>query len=95
MKNILVAGAGKSSSYLIDYLLKNSKSDWRVVVMDASAEAIAEKLKNHPRGVPAVIDVTNDAAREKLVAESDIVLSILPPGLHYLLAKDCLKYKST
>lgn len=93
MKNILVAGAGKSSSYLIDYLLKNSKSDWRVIVMDASADAIAEKLKNHPRGIPAVIDVTNDEEREKLVANSDIVLSILPPGLHYLLAKDCLKYK--
>jgi saccharopine dehydrogenase-like NADP-dependent oxidoreductase len=93
MKNILVAGAGKSSSYLIDFLLKNSKSDWRIVVMDASAEAIAEKIKNHPRGVAAVIDVTNDEQREKLVSESAIVLSILPASLHYLLAKDCLKYK--
>lgn len=93
MKHILVAGAGKSSSYLIDYLLKNSKSDWRVVVMDASADAIAEKIKNHPRGIAAVIDVTNDAEREPLVAEADIVLSILPPSLHYILAKDCLKYK--
>lgn len=93
MKQILVAGAGKSSSYLIDYLLKNSKTDWRVVVMDASADAIAEKIKNHPRGVAAVIDVTNDAEREPLVAAADIVLSILPPGLHYILAKDCLKYK--
>jgi len=93
MKNILVAGAGKSSSYLIDYLLKNSKSDWRVIVMDASADAIAEKLKNHPRGIPAVIDVTKDEEREQLVAKADIVLSILPPSLHYLLAKDCLKYK--
>jgi saccharopine dehydrogenase-like NADP-dependent oxidoreductase len=93
MKNILVAGAGKSSSYLIDFLLKNSKSDWRIVVMDASAEAIAEKIKNHPRGVAAVIDVTNDEQREKLVSEAAIVLSILPASLHYLLAKDCLKYK--
>lgn len=93
MKNILIAGAGKSSSYLIDYLLKNSKSDWKVVVMDASAEAIAEKIKNHPRGVAAVIDVTNDAEREPLVAAADIVLSILPPSLHFILAKDCLKYK--
>jgi saccharopine dehydrogenase-like NADP-dependent oxidoreductase len=93
MKNILVAGAGKSSSYLIDFLLKNSKSDWRIVVMDASAEAIAEKIKNHPRGVAEVIDVTNDEQREKLVSEAAIVLSILPASLHYLLAKDCLKYK--
>lgn len=93
MKNILVAGAGKSSSYLIDFLLKNSKSDWKIVVMDSSAEAIAEKIKNHPRGVAAVIDVTNDEQREKLVSEADIVLSILPASLHYLLAKDCLKFK--
>jgi len=93
MKNILIAGAGKSSSYLIEYLLKNSKSDWRIVVMDASADAIAEKLKNHPRGVAAVIDVANEAERQPLVAEADIVLSILPAHLHYLIAQDCLKYK--
>ncbi|RQO31085.1 saccharopine dehydrogenase [Taibaiella sp. KBW10] len=93
MKTILVAGAGKSSTYLIDYLLKNARQEWKVVVMDASAEAIAEKLNNHPKGIAAVIDVTNNAQREALVQNADIVLSILPPSLHYLLAQDCLKYK--
>jgi saccharopine dehydrogenase-like NADP-dependent oxidoreductase len=93
MKTILVAGAGKSSSYLIDYLLKNARQEWRVVVMDASAEAIAEKLNNHPKGVAAAIDVHNNEQREALVAGSDLVISMLPPSLHFLLAQDCLKYK--
>jgi len=93
MKNILIAGAGKSSSYLIKYLLENSKPDWRIIVMDASAEAIKEKTFGHPRAIAAVIDVTNEAQRQALVQDASIVISILPPDLHFLLAKDCLKFK--
>ncbi|MFT4061862.1 MAG: saccharopine dehydrogenase C-terminal domain-containing protein [Edaphocola sp.] len=93
MLQILVAGAGKSSSWLIDYLLTNSKRKWRVVVMDTNADLIAEKLAGHPLGEAAVIDVHDEAARQRLVQSSDMVLSVLPPDLHYLLALDCIKFK--
>ena len=94
MKTILVAGAGKSSIYLIHYLLSNaSRNKWKVIVADGSAEAISEKIKGNPFGEMAVIDITNAAEREPLVAKSDIVVSLMPPHLHIHLAKDCLKYK--
>ncbi|HTO15063.1 MAG TPA: saccharopine dehydrogenase C-terminal domain-containing protein [Edaphocola sp.] len=93
MKNILIAGAGKSSSYLIKYLLDNSKPDWRIVVMDASEAAINEKTMGHPRAIPAVIEVTNSEQRQALVKDATLVVSILPPDLHYILAKDCLMHK--
>jgi len=94
MKTILVAGAGKSSIYLIHYLLSNaSRNKWKVIVADGSAEAISEKIKGNPYGEMAVIDITNAAEREPLVAKSDIVVSLMPPHLHIHLAKDCLKYK--
>lgn len=93
MKTVLVCGAGKSSTLLIDYLLQHAKQNWHVIVMDGNADAVAEKLNNHPKGSAAIIDVTNDIEREALVAKADIVLSILPPFLHVLIAKDCLKHK--
>ncbi len=94
MQTILVAGAGKSSIYLIDYLLSHStKNKWKVIVADGSAVAIEEKTKKHPNAETAVIDITNSGEREPLVKQADIVVSLMPPHLHIHLAKDCLKYK--
>lgn len=93
MLTVLIAGAGKSSSHLIDYMLSNAKQKWRVIVMDSNPEMIAEKLAGHPKGEAAVIDIKDDSARQALVKQSDIVLSLMPPDLHYLLAKDCIKFK--
>ena len=93
MLTVLIAGAGKSSAHLIDYMLSNAKQKWRVVVMDSNPEMIAEKLNGNPKGEAAVIDITDDHARQQLVKNADIVLSLMPPHLHYLLAKDCLKFK--
>ncbi len=61
--------------------------------MDANPEMIAEKLNGHPKGEAAVIDIMDEHARQQLVKNADIVLSLMPPHLHYLLAKDCLKFK--
>ncbi|WP_118976461.1 saccharopine dehydrogenase C-terminal domain-containing protein [Taibaiella koreensis] len=93
MLTVLIAGAGKSSAHLIDYMLSNAKQKWRVVVMDANPEMVAEKLNGHPKGEAAVIDIMDEQARQQLVKNADIVLSLMPPHLHYLLAKDCLKFK--
>jgi saccharopine dehydrogenase (NADP+, L-glutamate forming) len=93
MLTVLIAGAGKSSAHLIDYMLSNAKQKWRVVVMDSNPEMIAEKLNGNPKGEAAVIDINDDHARQQLVKNADIVLSLMPPHLHYLLAKDCLKFK--
>ncbi len=93
MQTVLIAGAGKSSAFLIDYMLTNAKQKWKVVIMDANAEMIAEKLNGHPKGTAAVIDIHDESARQNLVKNADIVLSLMPPDLHFLLAKDCLKFK--
>lgn len=93
MLTVLIAGAGKSSAHLIDYMLANAKQKWRVVVMDSNPEMIAEKLGGNPKGESAVIDINDEHARQSLVRNADIVLSLMPPHLHYLLAKDCIKFK--
>lgn len=94
MQTILVAGAGKSSTYLIHYLLSHApRHKWKVIVADGSADAIAEKTKGSPYAESAPIDITNTAERQRLVAQADIVVSLMPPHLHILLAKDCLQFK--
>jgi saccharopine dehydrogenase-like NADP-dependent oxidoreductase len=94
MQTILVVGAGKSSIFLIEYLLDNaSRNKWCVIVADGDAAAIAGKIRNHPNAEAAVIDITKTSDREALVKRADIVLSLMPPHLHILLAEDCLKYK--
>ena len=94
MHTVLVAGAGKSSTYLIQYLLSHAaQNKWKVIVADGDANAIAEKTDNSPYAEAAPIDITNPAQREPLVKRADIVVSLMPPHLHIHLAKDCLKFK--
>jgi len=94
MRTILIAGAGKSSIYLIQYLLSiASRNKWKVIVADGSLENIENKINGSPFAEAAVIDITNNTDREALVKRADIVVSLMPPNLHILLAKDCLKYK--
>jgi len=96
MLTILIAGAGKSSTYLIEELLKCAslkKNNWHVIVADGDQAAIEAKVKEHPAAEVAAIDISDDKARGALVKRADIVVSVMPPHLHILLAKDCLQYK--
>ncbi len=91
MKNILLFGAGKSASVLIDYLLQNAVScNWFITVADADKNLIAQKTKGHERSSARAIDVKDDEARSKLVQNSDLVISMMPPALHILVAQDCV-----
>lgn len=92
MKTVLIAGAGKSSSALIDYMLNNAKNKWHVIVMDADIDLIHEKLHGHPKGSAAVVDIHNIEERQSYVRQADIVISLMPHDLHILLAKDCLLF---
>lgn len=94
MQTILIAGAGKSSIYLIHYLLTHApRNKWKVIIADGDINAIAEKIKGNSYAEAAVIDITKQAEREPLVKRADIVVSLMPPHLHIHLAKDCLKHK--
>jgi len=94
MVTILIAGAGKSSTFLINYLLTHAaRNKWKIIVADGDAKAIADKLGTSEYGEGAVIDITSAKEREPLVQRADIVVSLMPAHLHIHLAKDCLKYK--
>jgi saccharopine dehydrogenase-like NADP-dependent oxidoreductase len=94
MPTILVAGAGKSSSCLIDYLINNAaKHKWNIIVADGNLKAIEDKTNGHQLAQAVAFDITNTAERQHLVKQADLVVSVMPPHLHILLAKDCLQFK--
>ena len=94
MKSILLFGAGKSTTTFIDYILKNSeKEQWKLIVVDANLQLATSKTAGHPNARAASFDINNAEERLAIVNDSDIVISMLPPALHLLVAKDCISCK--
>lgn len=94
MNNILIIGAGRSSSALIKYVLdRATEFGWFVTVADANPKLAAQKVNNHPSGRPAWLDVTKVNDRKELISRSDVVVSLLPAHLHLEVAYDCIKLK--
>ena len=93
MSNILIIGAGRSSSSLITYFLSNAKQyNWRITIADANKKAVDSKISAYSDVATAVeFDVLNVSLREKLISQSDFVISMLPAFMHADVAKDCVR----
>jgi saccharopine dehydrogenase (NADP+, L-glutamate forming) len=93
MKKILLFGAGKSATCLIDYLVKElGKNNWHLIVCDADLNLANSKINNAENAQAVSINVENEDSRKQLVRSADIVVSMLPPTLHFLIAKDCVEF---
>ena len=91
MKQILILGAGRSASSLIDYLLENAQEhQWQVVVADRSLELAQQKLKGHARGTALEFDLQQEKSSNEQIAQADLVISMLPARLHPKVAEICL-----
>ncbi|THV61586.1 saccharopine dehydrogenase [Flagellimonas alvinocaridis] len=94
VRTILVVGAGKSTSYLLDYLLKKSDSEnLRLVIGDLQPKNIPEQFSSHPNCEVIALDIFNEEERKKAVSLASIVISMLPANLHIKIAEDCIQYK--
>lgn len=93
MSKILIIGAGRSSSSLIDYLLSNAKEHaWHVTIADANKKAVESKISQYKELATAVeFDVHNIELREKLITNADLVISMLPAFMHGDVARDCVR----
>ncbi len=91
MRNILLIGAGKSTAYLIDYLLDQSKKEGiSLCILDRETAHIPKQIASHPALTIVTSSVTDTVMRQKQIALADIVISMLPAHMHILVAKDCL-----
>jgi saccharopine dehydrogenase (NADP+, L-glutamate forming) len=93
MKNLLVLGAGRSSSSLIKYLLDNAVScEWNVTVGDVSLQSAKDKIQNHARGNAIRFDINETESTSEAIRMADIVVSLMPAHLHALVAVRCLEF---
>ena len=94
MKKILVLGAGLSTPSLINYLLEHAEEhDWTVSLGDFNEEAAKTRVQDHPRGKAFKFDVFDDEQRTSEIRSADIVISMLPARMHFLVAKTCMQFR--
>ena len=93
MRNILIVGAGKSSPYLIKYLLdKSQEQNLYLHITDVKIDHLLHYKKNNRCSV-SIINILDDTEREEYLLKNDIIISMLPARLHMILANSCLKLK--
>ncbi|WP_026933359.1 saccharopine dehydrogenase family protein [Christiangramia echinicola] len=93
MREILIIGAGKSTSVLINYLLKQADSeDLFLRIGDLDIENARKACNNHEKCEAFELDVFNAESREPAIKKADIIISMLPARFHIEVAKDCLKF---
>jgi len=93
MRKILVIGSGKSTSYLIKYLLdKSTQEALHIIVGDLNLNN-AKKLIGHHKNANAIrLDVFDKSSRQDAIQSADIVVSMLPARFHLEVAKDCVLF---
>ena len=94
MRTILIIGAGRSASSLIQYLLNKSEvENLHLIIADLSLALAQSKTNNHPNATPIALDISDESQRHSAIQRADIVVSMLPAQLHIEVAKDCIVYR--
>jgi len=93
LKHIVLFGAGKSSTFLIEYLVGQLPIyHWKLTVLDADRHAAQEKIGNVENAIAVELHAENADVRNGYIRSADIVISLLPPALHYYIALACLEF---
>lgn len=91
-KHLLVFGAGKSATVLIDYLKKKvAEKQWTLTVADSDLATVKHKLGDAAFTYAVQLDILDDEKRSELIQHADVVISLMPPSLHFPVAQDCLR----
>ena len=88
-KKIVIFGAGKSSSYLIKYLYsKRLELDININIF---SDKYADYLDDFKDVNFEILDINDSSNLEELIHETYILISLLPPFMHFKIANLCSK----
>jgi len=62
---------------------------------DGDSKVAETKWNQAPNGHAVGVDINTAAERQALIQKATVVVSMLPPTLHFLVAKDCLHYSKS
>ncbi|RLC62104.1 MAG: saccharopine dehydrogenase, partial [Chloroflexi bacterium] len=91
VKHVLVFGAGLVAGPLVQYLL--DQADFQVTVASRTLSKAQALVGDHPQGKALAFDVARDSASlGDLVAQADLVVSLLPYVYHVQIAEQCVRH---
>lgn len=91
MQNLLIIGAGRSATVLINYILDQARQyNFFVTIADADIALAQRKVGNNPNGRAIWLDASKPNDRRDIISRHDVVVSMLPPQMHLDLAQDCI-----
>tara|TARA_Y100000589_G_scaffold74329_1_gene67684 strand:- start:19219 stop:20484 length:1266 start_codon:yes stop_codon:yes gene_type:complete len=93
MKTILLLGLGRSTNTLIKYLLQSEELNIKVVLADKVLSPFVKDYINYENCEFVEFNIENVDLRKKLILKSDLVVSMLPPRFHVLVANECVNFK--
>lgn len=92
MKSIVVLGAGRSTSALIEYLATHpDAAQWDLHVVDQDAETLQAKCAPYPAVEAHTADLSQESIRNSWIDQADVVVSMLPAMMHPDVARACLR----
>lgn len=91
MKHVLLIGAGRSVSALVDYLAKLQVS---VTIIDKDKAYCDKRVEQLPNATARYFDVFDTQRTYPEIKKADLVISMLPAHLHYSVIKLCVDLKT-
>lgn len=90
MKRVLLLGSGYVSGPVVEYLIRDQRT--QVTVASVLLQQAEDLASRYPNTVPITLDAGSQEGRlDSLVREHHLVISMLPYGLHPLVAQHCVK----
>jgi saccharopine dehydrogenase-like NADP-dependent oxidoreductase len=90
MKKILILGAGMVVKPIVTYLLSKGYNVTVATRTKSKADAI---IAGHPNGTSLTWTVDDEDTLDKLIADHDLTVSLLPFAYHVMVAKKCIEHK--
>ncbi|KAF6041134.1 AASS [Bugula neritina] len=91
MKKVLVLGAGYVSAPCVQYLTDEGVAVTVASALQHEVDALASRFQNT---TPVLMDMKKDMEPiEKMIADHDLTISLLPYAFHPQIAEMCIKHK--
>ncbi len=93
MKKILILGAGKSTPYLIAYLLDKARHhNWFITVGDMDPDLAKSRINDHPKGTAIALNANDADMLSSQIRQADLVINVLAPRFQHQVAWDCIEH---
>ncbi len=89
MKKVLILGSGLVARPIIQHLLNKN---YRLTVASNTPDRSDIMINKHPNGKSLFWEATDEGSLDRMVAEHDLTVSILPYVFHVMVARYCLKH---